>query len=120
MNDIILNQYGIRFQKEDNYVLVFCDRYPIVSIFLNRFSSDKSEVREFLQAVNLAITGNFHLIAYDHIEWTKELGFQLYSGRINNNMTFDLFMDDHYDKTLQTFPLSDIKEIFDSLLEFIS
>lgn len=34
-------------------------------------------------------------------------------------MTFDLFQEDFYDETIQTYPISDIKEVFSSLLELL-
>ncbi|MNY24239.1 hypothetical protein D3C86_1579420 [compost metagenome] len=74
-------------------------------------------LQEFLSTLNLALNRNS--ISSDDKEWSVELGRQMYTGIIQNNMTFDLFLEDHYDQTLETFPLSDIKEIFSSLLEFI-
>ncbi|WP_143187740.1 hypothetical protein [Flavobacterium sp. CF108] len=75
-------------------------------------------LQDLIITLDLALNGN--LISSEDKEWSVELGLQQYTGIIKSNMTFDLFLEDHYDQTLENFPLTDIKEILESLLSFIN
>jgi hypothetical protein len=118
MNTNILNQYGITFNKQVNGNIKINANSRNLNAYLYMLTRQKNMTHELITTINIALGGNS--ISPDDKEWTVELGLQMYTGVIQNNMTFDLFLEDHYDQTLETFPLSDIREIFSSLLEFIS
>lgn len=122
MDSYILEQYGVSFYKQENGFLAVNASHPYLNlaILLNRYAQHKSTLPKLIDTINLALTGK-----YDEVfesaknEWHEELGTDIYTGIIQNDMTFDVFMEDHYDETLQTFPLSDIKEILSLLLRYM-
>jgi hypothetical protein len=117
MNNTILNQYGITFNKQSNGNIKINANSRSLDCYLYMLTRQKEMLQELITTLNMALIGNS--ISPDDKEWSVELGLQIYTGVIQSNMTFDLFLEDHYDQTLETFPLSDIREIFNSLLEFI-
>ncbi|WP_158728535.1 MULTISPECIES: hypothetical protein [unclassified Flavobacterium] len=118
MNNTILNQYGITFNKQSNGNIKINANSRNLDCYLYMLTRQKRMLQELITTLNMALIGNS--ISPDDKEWSVELGLQIYTGVIQNDMTFDLFLEDHYDQTLETFPLSDIREIFNSLLEFIN
>jgi hypothetical protein len=118
MNTSLLNNYGISFNEQTNGNIRITANSLNLAIYMDKYTRQKRMLQEFIATLNLALAGNS--ISLDDKEWSVELGLQIYTGVIQNNMTFDLFLEDHYNQTLETFPLSDVKEIFSSLLEFIS
>jgi hypothetical protein len=120
MNKSILNQYRISFNKQTNGSIKVNATSKNLDNFLYMFARQKTQLELFLQTITLALNGNYNSIPYDNREWNQEIGLNIYTGIIQNDMTFDLFLEDHYNQTKETFPLSDVKEIFQSLLEFIS
>jgi hypothetical protein len=117
MNYIILNQYGISFIKQSNGNIKTTANSKILNSYLYMLTREKNLVQELVNIINLVVTGT--TIPQEDKEWSVELGLRLYTGIVQNNLTFDLFLEDHYNETLETFPLSDIKEIMESLLEFL-
>jgi hypothetical protein len=117
MNNTILNQYGITFTKQSNGNIKINSNLRSLNSYLYVLTRQKRMLQELINTLNLTLRGN--PISPDDKEWSVELGLQMYTGIIQNDMTFDLFLEDHYNETLEIFPLSDIREIFNSLLEFI-
>lgn len=116
----LLNKYGIAFEKSANgdFRTTACSKN--LDSFMYMFCRHQKELEKFVFTTDTVLKGNYDLIPYDSREWSQEMGLQIYTGIIQDDLTFDLFLEDHYDQTKETFPLSDIKEIFQSLLEFIS
>lgn len=119
MNTAILKQYGIIFQKTGTHVHTKANSANL-AIYMNGFAKYKPELVDFVENLELANSGHYNSIDPDNQEWSQELGFDIYTGIINSNLVFDLFMEDHYSQTIEHFPIYDIKEIFSSLLEFMS
>jgi hypothetical protein len=118
MNNLVLQNYGITFNRllQNNQIIIKAHSYNL-AIYLDKFTREKSMLQEIIYNIDLVINGN--IVSTANKEWSVELGLQLYTGIIQNNLTFDLFLEDHYNETLETFPLYDMKEIFQSLLEFL-
>jgi hypothetical protein len=117
MNNTILNQYGITFNKQSNGNIKINSNLRSLNPYLYMLTRQKKMLQDLITTLNLTLGGNS--ISPDNKEWSVELGLQIYTGIIQNDMTFDLFLENHYNETLETFPLSDIREIFNSLSEFI-
>lgn len=117
MNTSILNNYGISFNRQINGNIRIRANSRNLAIYIDKFTKQKRMLEEFISVLILTLQGN--TVSSDDKEWSVELGLQIYTGIIQNDMTFDLFLEDHYEQTLEAFPLADIKEIFSSLLEFI-
>jgi len=119
VNNQIINQYGITFSKRaDKTVDVFASSDNL-AIYLGRSAYDKQQIINLISYLNLAISGQYATIAYNDTLWPRDLGGQCYMGSIENATTFELYMADFYEETIETFPLTDMKEILQSLLEFI-
>lgn len=117
MSTSTLRNYGINFYKQiDGEIKITCSSLNL-AIYLNRLVNQKKMLQDFLTVLDLALKGN--LLPEEDKEWTVELGLQQYTAIIKSNMTFDLFLEEYYDQTLENFPLTDIKEILQSLLNFI-
>ncbi|OYU78888.1 MAG: hypothetical protein CFE23_16560 [Flavobacterium sp. BFFFF1] len=123
MNESALNKYGISFSKESFGIDVKSTHpYLNLGIFLYLFSKYKPELVEFIDTINLALCNNYNLIKYEDSEWQKELGRDVLIGIINENLTFELLYcseNDSYVSCEENFPLTDIKELFQSLLDFM-
>ncbi|SNR46859.1 hypothetical protein [Flavobacterium sp. ov086] len=118
MNYTILNQYGITFSKQSNGNIIINSNLRSLNPYLYMLTRQKRMLEDLITTLNLSLEGNS--ISPDDKEWSVEMGLQIYTGIIQNNMTFDLFLEDHYDQTLESYPLLDIKEILKSLLGFIN
>lgn len=118
MNTFLINHYGIKFDKRIDGEINITANSLILALYMTRFIRQKNMLKDLILTLDLALAGN--LISPDDKEWSLELGLQLYTGVIQTNMTFDIFLEDQYDQTLENFPLFDINEILKSLLEFIS
>lgn len=118
MNQLILNQYGITLLKHSMGYLIVEANSNKLSIYIEKFADYRPELEDFISTLNLALSGNYGSIDSDKLEWTQELGDLLYTGIIKANGTFDLFMEG-MPGLLETYPLSDIKEIFTSVQEFM-
>lgn len=122
MDSDILEQYGVSFYKQENGFLAVNASHPYLNlaILLSRYAQHKSTLPKLIYTINLALTGKYdEVLQSEKNEWHEELGTDIYTGIIQSDMTFDVFMEDHYDETLQTFPLSDIKEILSLLLRYM-
>lgn len=118
MNNQILKKYGISLNKLSNGDIKTTANSKSLNCYLYMLTRQKSLLPDFIDTINLVLSNS--LINDEDKEWSIELGLQIYTGVIKENLTFDLFLEDHYEQTLETFPLSDIKEILKSLLKFIS
>ena len=119
MNKAILNQYGITFNLQNNDNIKTSAALPNLDIYIYMYTKSKNELIRFVNTMDSVLVGNYNLISYDDREWSREVGNQIYTGIIQDDLTFDLFLEDHYENTLETFPLIDVREIFNSLLEFM-
>lgn len=119
MNKAILNQYGITFNLQSNANIKTNATSPNLDIYIYMYSKSKKELIRFVNTMDTVLAGDYNSIPYDDREWSREVGTQIYTGIIQDDLTFDLFLEDHYENTLETFPLTDIREIFNSLLEFM-
>lgn len=113
----ILNNYGLVFQKTNKgAVFAQAPNHLNLAIFINRFSYQE-DVGLLLNDINLALNGQFNQI--QDPSSGMELGQDVYFGIINNDMTFSIYYENDPTNSID-YPLNDIKEIFDSWLEFIS
>lgn len=119
MNKAILNKYGITFTLQSNGTIKTTAISPNLDIYVYMYSKSINELIRLVDTLDTVLAGNYNLINYDDREWSREIGYKIYTGIIQDDLTFDLFLEDHYENTLETFPLLDIREIFNSLLEFM-
>ena len=119
MNTLLLSQYGIVFEKCSNGNIHTTANSKNLDNFMYMFARQRMQLENFVLTIDKVLNGNYNTIAYDNREWSQEIGLQVYTGIIQDDLTFDLFLEDNYDQTKETYPLSDIKKIFQSLLEFI-
>lgn len=117
MNDKILNKYGISLNKLSNGIIKTKANSKVLDCYILMLSRQKKSLPDFMKTIDLVLSGN--PISDEDKEWSIELGLQIYTGVIKEDLTFDLFLEDYYEQTLEIFPLTDIKEILKSLLEFI-
>lgn len=118
----ILNKYGISFDKQENGFLSISASYPNydLAILLNRYAQHRVTISNLLNAVNLTLTGKFNdVFESEKVTWYENLGTEIYTGIIQSDLTFDVFIEDHYDTTLVTYPLTDIMEILELLLKYM-
>jgi len=120
MNIQILKLYGISFYKPTNGFYKIEANSPNLSIYLNRLTANKDIIPDFINNIDVALSGNYNTIEDGKFEWHLELGTHIYTGIINSDLSFNLFIEDHYDETIETFPLLDIREIIIFLLKFIN
>ncbi|GGE66459.1 hypothetical protein EV200_1085 [Pedobacter psychrotolerans] len=119
MNIQIMNQYGISFNKKVNGVIETGSNSIELTNYLYLYSRYKPSLEEFISAIDLALNGQFDSIDEDDKVWSQELGYDMYIGTILDESTFELYLADHYEETVKIYPLIDVREIFNSLLEFI-
>lgn len=117
MNFLILNKYGITFQKQENGNIKINADSKTLDNFLYMFCRDKQKLERFILILNQVLNYGFDSILEQDKYWDIEIGIQVYTGIINNNMEFDLYFENDEN---ETYPISDIKEIFSSLSEFIA
>jgi hypothetical protein len=117
MNYTILNQYGISFQKKSNGDIEVHANSRNLNNYMYMFARNKYNLERFVAVINQVINNGVNSISYNDKSWNIELGTQIYSGVIYDDTSFDLYFEEEEN---ETFPLNDIKEIFKSLLEFIT
>lgn len=117
MNSIILNQYGISFQKQVSGNIKIKANSRSLDNFLYMFSRDKDKLQRFIIVVNKVLNDGYNSIPDSDKDWDVEIGFQVYTGTIYSDSEFDIYFEEEEN---ETFPLNDIKEIFESLLEIVS
>ena len=123
MNIDILNKYGISFHKQEKGFLKVNADYPNLNlaILLNRYTTHKSTIPDLIATINLVLNGKYNdVLQSEKVTWYENLGTDIYTGIIQSNLTFDVFIEDYYDKTLVTYPLIDIKEILELLLNYMN
>ena len=104
------------FKNKNGFIEVDSNNNRDLAIFIELLAKYKPELEDFLNALNNALENKFNLI--EEWQWHQELGFQIYTGIIKQDMTFDVFMEDYYD-LLETYPLIDIKEIVEAVLDLM-
>jgi hypothetical protein len=117
MNNLILNQYGITFQKQSNGNIKINATSRNLDNFMYMFCRDKQRLQRFVIVVNQVLNDGYNTISEHDKNWDIEIGSQVYTGVIYSITEFDLYFEEEEN---ETFPLNDIKEIFESLLEFIA
>ena len=117
MNNAILNQYGITFQKQSNGNIKTHATSKNLDNFMYMFCRNINRLQRFVAIVNQVLNNGYNSISEHDKNWDVEIGFQVYTGLIYSNTEFDLYFEEEEN---ETFPLNDIKEIFESLLEFIN
>lgn len=123
MNIDKLNKYGISFHKQENgFLKIIASNSNLdLAILLNRYTAHKSTIPDLLATINLVLSGKYNeVLQSEKVTWYENLGTDIYTGIIQSNLTFDVFIEDHYDKTLVTYPLIDIKELLELLLHFLT
>lgn len=120
MNASVLNKYGISFYKGVDGFPRIETFSPNLTIYISKYSRRDPDLEPIIAVMNLVLDGQYASVDHELTEWHQELGSQIFTGIINEDMTFDLFNEDDYPEEIETFPLYDIKEIFTSLLEFVS
>ena len=118
MNNEILNKYGISLNKLSNGTIETKANSKSLNCYIFMLTRQKQMLHDLIETINLVLLGDS--IKDEDKEWSIELGLQIYTGVILENFTFDLFLEDHYEQTLENFPLSDIKEILKSILKLLT
>jgi hypothetical protein len=117
MNYSVLNQYGITFQKQSNGNIKINANSKILDNFMYMFCRDKQKLERFILTLNQVLNNGFNSVSEQDKYWDIEIGIQVYTGIIHNSKEFDLYFENEEN---ETYPLSDIKEIFSSLYEYIN
>jgi len=117
MSTTILTNYGISFKKISSKHFLINANSDNLAIFLDKLAMQKEMLQGLVNNINSALSGNS--ILAENEEWSVELGLQIYTGLIKNNSKFELFIEDYYNQTLETYSLSDMKIILQSLLIFV-
>ena len=116
MNTEILNKYELQFFKKSNgRVDVKSSNHLNLAIYIYIYNYPENVIL-LLNDINLAINGQ-----YDQIEdpdWGEEHAGEIYFGIINDDMTFSIYYENDSMNSIE-YPLEDIKEIFESWLEFL-
>lgn len=120
MSTQLLNQYNISFRKtfdskSNLYVFnAIADDFNLGTLIT--LYEIPEEVEALLNAIDLALNGHFDQIG--DTDYGKELGLDVYEGYINADMTLSVYHENDL-SNLRNYPLTDIKAIFESWLEFI-
>lgn len=121
----VLNKYGITFYRQENGSLKIDAPHPYLdlAILLNRFTIHRSTIPELINIIDLTLDGKYNeALETEKVEWHEDLGTDIYTGIIQSDFTFDIFMEDPgngFPPTPVTLPLLDIREILESLLSFM-
>ncbi|MEZ0129585.1 hypothetical protein AB9T88_07410, partial [Flavobacterium sp. LBUM151] len=118
MSNETLNKYGISLNKLSNGIIETKANSNSLNCYIYMLTRQKQMLLDFIETINLVLLSGS--VKYEEREWSIELGLQIYTGVIQENLTLDLFLEDHYEETLENFPLSDIKEILKSILELLT
>ena len=118
MNSQILNKYGLKFYKTSNgRVGAKSSSHISLAAIFNIPGYEIIEIiQEFIDLMDLALTGNYNQIDWDDTDIGGNIGSALYWVIINDDMTVSLAFNDF---PYETYPLVDVKEIFTSWLEFL-
>jgi hypothetical protein len=116
MNYTILNQYGISIAKQSNgNIEVKADSVKLEN-FIYMLCRDKNRIQSLLNTINNVLNNGINSISDSDKIWDVEVGLQVYSGEIYSNTEFDLYFENGPN---ETFPLSDIKDIFETILIYL-
>jgi hypothetical protein len=118
MNLIILNQYGLHFYKTSNGAVGVksSTHVSLAAIFHMPEYKIIQSIEEYISLINLALAGNYNQIDWDDTDIGGDIGSDVYYVIINSNMTLSIALNN---SSYETYPLSDIKEIYTSWLEFL-
>jgi hypothetical protein len=84
--------------------------------FIYMLCRDKNRIQSLLNTINNVLKNGINSISDSDKIWDVEVGLQVYSGEIYSSTEFDLYFENDPN---ETFPLSDIKEIFEIILIYI-
>ncbi|RNL51155.1 hypothetical protein [Pedobacter jejuensis] len=120
MSSKTLGQYGISFARKANGLIDIKANSKNLDIYLYLLSKYKPLLEELISTLKLVITGQFGSINADNLIWPRELGYDIYIGEIVSSTTFELYLADSYEETIEFFPLEDVEQIAISLLKFMN
>ncbi|MDA3616871.1 hypothetical protein [Polluticaenibacter yanchengensis] len=116
MSTTILTRYGISITKQSNGYVKIRAESDNINFFFSMMTRSKRSLQRLISNVDLALNDKYNSIEYDDREWYREVGDLIYVGIINSDKTFEMFLEDKWYETKETFPLKDIHEIAEIVL----